>query len=171
MRRSVTKARKSRGRRVGGAQRRFRKFIRRGWGAAEFQSQTFKVARCCVRIKVEDGDAGDEELDPVRARVRTVASAPWEHSTQRDSGDVVDVDEHAGNFSSITDTQRSENRFLPAAMRAPDSPTLSVQVPSSPCPPARHPELESCLERKYEPSQAPVARRAQYDQLTWGRPH
>ena len=73
---------------------------------------------------MQDGDAEDEELDPLQSRMRTVAPAPWEQSTQGDSGDVVDPDEHAGNLSSITDTQRSENRYLPAAMRAPDSPRL-----------------------------------------------
>ena len=41
----------------------------------EFRPQTFKAARFCVREEVEARDVGDAELDPLRARVRTVGPA------------------------------------------------------------------------------------------------
>ena len=56
------------------------------WAAVKFQSQTSKVAPYCARKKVEERDVEDAELDPLHSRMRTAASAPWEHSTQRGMG-------------------------------------------------------------------------------------
>ena len=113
----------------------------------------------------------DTELYHLRARMGTAASAPWERSTQGDKGDVMDVDGVKGNLPSGTAAPKSEATFPPAAIPAPDSPTLSVQLPSSPRSPVRRPELASPLGRKCEPSQAPAVGRAQYDQMTWDQLH
>ena len=59
----------------------------------KFQSQTFKVARYCVRKQVEEEDVDDEEFDPSHVRMRAVGSAFWEGQAQRVTGDGLDADE------------------------------------------------------------------------------
>ena len=55
-----------------------------GSGAnAEFQSRTFKVARCCGR---EGAEKKDVELDPLQNRVWPVEVAPRESGTLRNEG-------------------------------------------------------------------------------------
>ena len=39
----------------------------------------------------------DGESDPLHARMRAVALAPWAHSKRRDMGDVMDAGEDKGN--------------------------------------------------------------------------
>ena len=57
-----------------------------------FQSQMFKVARRCVRKKVEEKDAVDSELDPSHERMRTAGPAPWDTLGRQDMGAVIDKD-------------------------------------------------------------------------------
>ena len=57
------------------------------------------------------------------------------------------------------------------ATPAPNPPSLSVQVPSSPRPPLQHPALESSFGRNCEQPQAPVVDRTQYEKLTRGNLH
>ena len=77
---------------------------------AEFQSQTFKMARCCLRGKVKEEDVGDAEADPAHAKVRTAASPLWEQSTQRNMRGAQDVHREKGNLTSSTGTPRSDGR-------------------------------------------------------------
>ena len=94
------------------------------------QSQTFKEARYCVRKQVEETDVDDDELDPLHVRMRTVGPAPWEEQGQQTMGDATDADVEKGNFTSSAGTPESENGYRPAAVPAPEPPTLSAQLPS-----------------------------------------
>ena len=42
----------------------------------EFQSQTVKVARSCVRKQKEEKDVEDAQLDPLQTRMRRTEAAP-----------------------------------------------------------------------------------------------
>ena len=64
--------------------------------------------------------------------MRTVGPAPWDTQGQLDMGGVMDVDGETGDLTSGTDTLTSEAKYPPEAAPAPDSPSLSVQVPPSP---------------------------------------
>ena len=59
----------------------------------KFRSQTFKVARCCVRKKAEVEDVEDAELDSLDERGKTAGPAPWDTQGQQDMGAVMDVSE------------------------------------------------------------------------------
>ena len=48
-------------------------------------------------------DVEDVEVNPLRARMRTAASAPVGNSTRREMGDVMDVDEEKGNPIPVLD--------------------------------------------------------------------
>ena len=75
----------------------------------EFQSQTLKVERFCVRRKAEETDVEDAESDPPHARMRTADPAWWDTQAQRDLGDVMDVDgEEGGPFSEYGRSGRVE---------------------------------------------------------------
>ena len=110
----------------------------------------------------------EEELDPVRARMRTVRWVPREQRAQRDMGGAMDVDEKTGSWTSGTRTPRSGGRYRPASIPAPDSPTLSVRLLSPRRPPVGYP-VKSSSGEKCEPSQASVVGRAQFVQLTWAQ--
>ena len=138
---------------------------------AKFQSQTFKVARYCVRAKVEGADADDEESDPLHVRMGAVGSVPSGQHAQRDMGDVMHVGDVQGNWTSTTGSPKSEDRYHPVGSPAPECPASSERLPSPPRPPASHPEWESSLEKMCEPCQAPVVDWAHFDHLTWGRHH
>ena len=90
---------------------------------AEFQSQTFKVARWCVRKIAEEEDVADEGSDPLHVRMWTAGSVSWEQRARRDMGDVVDVDAEKANWTSSTGTPRGEDRYRPEAIPAPGAPT------------------------------------------------
>ena len=135
----------------------------------KFRSLTFGMARYCIWGKVEAEIVEAAELDPLRARMRTAASALREQSAQRDMRDVTDVDEGERIWTSSTDTPRSEARYHPAATLVPDSPTLSVQLPSSSRSPVRRPESEPSFDGKYESSHVRVVGRAQRDQMSCGQ--
>ena len=94
------------------------------------RSETFKVARNCLRRKVGERGADDEELDPLHARVGAAGSAPLERHAQRDLGDVMGVDEGKGSWTSSSDAPRSEDGYRRAAIPAPSPPALSVHLPS-----------------------------------------
>ena len=83
----------------------------------------------------------------------------------------MDVDVEKESWTWSTGTPRCDDRYHPAAIPAPDSPTVSVDLPSSPRSPGRRPEWESSSDKECEPFRAPVAGRAQYDQLTWDQLH
>ena len=92
----------------------------------KFQSQTSEVARYCVRQKVEETGADDDESDPLHVRMKTAGSAPWGQHTRRDMGDVMDADGDKGNWTQSTGAPRSEDGYRLAAILPPDSPTLTL---------------------------------------------
>ena len=130
-------------------------------------SQTFKVARYCVRKKVEEKDVDEEELDPLHRRMRAAGSVPWQQHARRDIGNGLDVDEAKGNWASRTGTPRSADSFYLEEIPAMDCPALSEQLPSPHRSHRGHPEWKCSLDKKYEPSSAPEVDRAQYDLSTW----
>ena len=94
------------------------------------------MARSCVRKKVAGEDVGDDELDPLHARMRTVGPVPWETQGQQDLGDAMDVDEGKGNCTSITAAPGSEPGYHPAAIPVPDpsiasAATLLIEFPGA----------------------------------------
>ena len=136
---------------------------------AKFQSQTFKVARFCLRGKVDVKDAEYAELDPLHARMRTDGPAVRDKQGQQDMGDETDLDAEKGYCTLNEGGPESGLGHNPAVIPAAGTPSLSVQLPSPRGLPGEHPGWESSFDNKCEMSQAPVADRAQYDQLTWDR--
>ena len=98
--------------------------------AAKFQSQTFEVARYCVRGKVKAKDAEGAELDPMRVRSRSVGPDAGSRQGQWEVDVGMDVDGEDGGRSSSTGISDSASGPNPAAGPAPDPPSLSVELPS-----------------------------------------
>ena len=107
----------------------------------------------------------EDDLNLLHARVRATGSAPRQRRAQRYMGNVMDGDGEAGIWASSIGAPRSQNRYPPAAIPAPQSPTLPVQLPLSPSHLARRPEWESSVVKRCEQSQAPEVDRGQSDQL------
>ena len=114
---------------------------------------------------------GDAELDPSHARMRSVGPAPWDTREEQDMGNAMDVDTEKGKCTSNTGAPENRQGRRPAAIPAPGSPPLSEKLPSPHGSPAKRPEWESSFGNKCEPSQTPVADRAQYDRLTRDQTH
>ena len=135
----------------------------------EFQSQTFRVARYCVRKKVEEEDLGEGDWDPSRAYPRTLGLAPRENSTLRIERNEVEGEKEKADTSSSAGTPGGCPHTFPKAIPVPASPLLLVQVPSSPQPSVQLPAPESSSVRNCEQPQAPVVYRSRCDKLTWGQ--
>ena len=81
----------------------------------------------------------------------------------------MDSDGEDGNRAWRTGTPDIEAGPTPVALPAPDSLSLSEQLPSPRDPSGKHPDWVSSHDKKCEPSQAPSVDRAQYDETTWDR--
>ena len=137
----------------------------------KFQSQTFKVARFCVRKKGEETDVADAELDLPRERFRRIGADSGSHSRQAVAETDMDAGGEAGKNASSTGIPESEPGPRPEMSPAPDSPRLSVQLASPRVPSERHPHLESSFDKACEPSRVPRAAETHCDGMAWGQLH
>ena len=114
--------------------------------AVEFQSRTFKVARFCVRGKVEDAQVGGDEVDPLKERLRAGGLDLGSRQEPADEDDMwVRMRRSSGRGVGL------EQEAIPAA----DSPSLSVQVPFSKGSVDHPPDPGSSFDKVREPPQAP----------------
>ena len=109
----------------------------------------------------------DTELDPMRVSLQSVGLDFGSQPGRWDVDAGMGVDGEDKNRASSTGIPDSESGPNPAAIPAPDPPSLSVHLPSPRDPSGKHPDWESSFDKKCEPSQAPIADRAQYDGMTW----
>ena len=127
------------------------------------QSKTSRVARFCVRNKVDAKDVEEAEVDPMRPRLRSkgLDLGNWQEQVDVEVG--TDADGEDGNYASRPGTPDSGSGPNPAAFTAPNSPLLSVLLYSSRGPSERNPDWDSAFDNNCEPPQAPIADRAQSD--------
>ena len=106
------------------------------------------------------------ELDPAQVRFRKRETEPGNPLGQIDVERDMELDREDGKSSLSAGSPESGSCARPEMVPAPDSPLLSVQLPTSretldiPQP------LESSFDTKCAASQAPRADGAQYDELT-----
>ena len=79
----------------------------------------------------------------------------------------MEVEREDGNFTSITGMPGSDPGPQPEMIPAPDSLSLSAQLPSPRTSLEKRQHLESSVDKACAPPQAPRADGAQYDKLTW----
>ena len=139
--------------------------------AAKFQSQAFKVARFLAREKVEAAEVGDEEVDPLKERLLTGGLELGNQQEPVGVAGSMDVDEEDGIDAAETGLPESDFGLKPGAMPAPDSPSLSEQLPSPKSPVGRHPDLGPSHDKLCEASQPPKVNRTQYDEITRDQLH
>ena len=132
----------------------------------KLHSRIFKVARFCVGKKGEKKDVEDAESDPVRARFRRIGSDLGGQLRQVDVGTDLEVDRGSGSSSLRTGTRGSGSGPRPEMIPVPDSPSLSVHLPSPLMASDKPQHLDSPLDRKCAPSRAPRATGAQHEELT-----
>ena len=89
----------------------------------KFRPQTFKVARFCVGAEVEAKHAEDAELDPLRARARTLGPATRDKQGQPDAEDEMEVDGENGNCAPSTGALGGGPGSDPAAIPLPGLPS------------------------------------------------
>ena len=81
-------------------------------------------------------------------------------------GKGKEVDTKDGNYTSSTVSTESDSGLRPEMIPAPDSPSLSAQLPSPHASSGGRPHLESSFDKMRAPSQAPGAAGNQYDEMT-----
>ena len=134
-----------------------------------FQSRTFKVARYCVRKRVKETQATDEEWKNSLRR-----GGPWIDSLPGDSGlapaltdglndniEMADSDKPTDSGDPSTAEPDEPVTASPRVIPVPDSPSHSDQVP-----PEMLPDDRSCA-----PSQAPRCESANYDLFSSDQSH
>ena len=125
----------------------------------QFQSQTFKVARYCVRKQVEEKDAGVVEWNPTPVR------------PLRNEGNEVEVEEEKVDTIASTWGSRRQLPRLPGSDPGAGI-TVGISAGTVVAPTF---SSTSCagvpFDRNCEQSQAPVAERTQSEKLTWGHLH
>ena len=116
----------------------------------KFRPQTSKVARSCVRKQVEEKDAEDAELNLWQGQTRPMDLVPRGSSTMRNESNEMDV--YGGRLGTIcrAGAPGDDSLTSPEATPAPDSPSLSLQVPPSPQSSMQHPAPEFSFRRNCE---------------------
>ena len=123
---------------------------------------------CCAQEKGEAEDVEDAVLDLPRERFRRIGADLGSQPRQVDAEKDMVADREAGNYASGTGTPESDSGPKPEMSPAPDSPFSSAQLPLPRVQSDKHPHLESSFDKTCEPSQAPRADGAQYDEMTCG---
>ena len=131
-----------------------------------FQYQISKVARSCVRKRGGEGDAEEDEVDPVRVRLHQGDSGLGDQLRQVEVEKDMEVDREDGNSTLRTGAPVSGCGPQPEMIPVPDSPTLSVQLPTPQQSTATPQPLEASFEGTCAPSQAPRADGPQNEELT-----
>ena len=143
---------------------------------AHFQSQTFKVARFCVRRRVKESEVVDQD-----GRVPRSTADPWtgNWNTERD-GVRASAEEDApmeldpvGDGDSLERVQPQVTQNSTASPRripVPESPR-NGEGPETPLPPTNMDDPSASFYNKCAPSQAPIMEGSQYDHLTYNELH
>ena len=134
------------------------------------QSQTFKVARHCVRKRMEEADASDEERQKSLHRGDHCMDQP-----PAGSGMAPALDEGMDNAQEMaaketamesggrsTDGAREPSMASPRLIPAPDSPQHAARTPPDQVP-GDTGNTSTSFDRKCAPSQAPVCENANND--------
>ena len=134
-----------------------------------FQYQISKVARSCVRKRGGEGDAEEDEVDPVRVRLHQGDSGLGDQLRQVEVEKDMEVDREDGNSTLRTGAPESGCGSQPEMIPAPDSPTLSVQLPTQQQSKVTSHPMEPSRARTRAPSQAPRADGTQHEKLSRGQ--
>ena len=73
--------------------------------------------------KVEEGDVGNVDMDPLQAQTGAMEVAPWGNRTSRNGDTGMDVGEKKGGTTSSTGAPGDGSHTPPGAIPAPDSPS------------------------------------------------
>ena len=143
---------------------------------AHFQSQTFKVARFCVRRRVKESEVVDKD-----GQVPRSTADPWAGNwhAERDGG-RASVEEDApmepvpvGDGDSIEPVQpqvTQNSMASPRLIPAPESPRNGEDL-EPPLPPTNMDDPSASFDNQCAPSQAPIMEGSQYDNLTYDELH
>ena len=72
--------------------------------AVKFQSQTFRVARYCVRKKVEEKDVEKAKCNPSSTQLRPMETAPWARDDLRGEEDEMEVEKETAPIRGLQET-------------------------------------------------------------------
>ena len=89
----------------------------------------------------------DAGLDPLRGRLRFVGTDSGSQATQVDVETETRIDWKNGNNTLRPGIPESGSWFKPEMIPAPDSPSLSVQLPPPRVPSGMHPNLGSSSDK------------------------
>ena len=137
----------------------------------KFQCQTFKATRYSVRKKVGGKDVEEVEWGPTSRRSRPTEAVLGRNINSGTNGNETALEGEKVDSVPNTGIPGDNSRISPAAIPAPASNSLSVQVPSPPSPSVQLPEPASSFDRSCAQYQAPVINRASYEELTWDQLH
>ena len=115
-------------------------------------------------------DVAEADLDPVGIRSRQSGADLGNQLEQVDVAKDMEVDREAGNSALSSGATESGSVHRPEMIPAPDSLSLSVQLPSPRGTLDIPQPLESSFQRTCAQSRAPSADGARCDELTLGRP-
>ena len=144
--------------------------------AVYFQSQTFKVARFCVRRRAKESEVVDQD-----GRVPRSTADPWAGNwhTEKD-GVRANVEEDA---PMEPESAGAGENVAPAQPPATENPMASPRLIPAPESPRHVEDLElsplqndvndpsASFDKKCAPSQAPIMEGSQYDHLTYDELH
>ena len=114
----------------------------------KFQSQTFKVARFCVRKTGKEEDVEDAALDTSHARFRRIGADLGSQPRKVDAKTDMEVDREDGNLSSSAGTPESDSGPRPDMNPVSDFPPLTAQLPSPRAPSDKHQHRNPPLEER-----------------------
>ena len=141
-----------------------------------FQSQTFKVARFCVRRRVKESEVVDQD-----GRVFRSTADPWVDQWQTgldglqttDTGkDLMDVEPIAdkNDVPAVNGEQGSGGLASPRLIPVPDSPRTVVGEGLSPSQKVME-DPSASFDQKCVPTQVPMVGDSQYDHLSYDELH
>ena len=123
-----------------------------------------------MREKGKGGrDVHDAKLDPLRERFRRTRADLGGQPREADVEKDMEVDRENASFSSSTGTPERNSGIRPEMVPVPESPSLSIQLPSPQVPSDGHQHLVSSFDKTCVPSRASWADGTQLAKMTWGQ--
>ena len=116
-------------------------------------------------------DAEEAEWGLVSSRLLPMEAVFRVNINSVANGNEVGVGGERADSAPRTGAPGDNSPSSPSAIPAPESPSLSVKVPSSPFRPAQLPSPASSFGRNCVQSQAPAIDRAPYERRTWDQLH
>ena len=154
--------------------------IDEAWVTAEFQGQTFKVARFCARRQYEPKDVGGVECTPASESIDALEGLPPSMLGKRGDDERLPQDglRKASETSTGSPNQETgkENGSepsspAPVAIPAPSFFSLAIQLPSSPSVSVELPLASSSFDEDCSQLHEPEVTQGDYGQLTCDGPH